>query len=176
MCTLKWFSYLLRYQEMHAFIALTSRRFSVSVSIFLLFYTAIEVYVYIYIYIYIYIFFFNDRLVAFLPWSLYGDDLLKIFISDIEVGLLCCLWCLQGYISFRERSLDLNFRVGKTWILIPALSYCLDLNCSNFLSFSFSILIWIIQASKNYYEITWGYALKEDNADWLLFHSSYIYR
>ena len=30
-----------------AFIALTSRKFSVSVSIFLLFYTAIEVYIYI---------------------------------------------------------------------------------------------------------------------------------
>lgn len=107
LCTLKWFSYLLRYQEMHAFIALTSRRFSVSASIFLLFYTAIEVYIYLYIslyyslYIYITILFttyiyinINDRLVAFLPWSLYGDDLLKIFISDIEVGLL---WCLCAF-------------------------------------------------------------------------------
>ena len=41
-----------------------------------------------FIYIYIFFFFLNDRLVAFLPCSLYGDDMLKIFISDIEVGLL----------------------------------------------------------------------------------------
>ena len=111
---------------------------------------------------------------AFLPWSLQGDDLLKIFISDIEVGLLWCLWCLQGYIAFRERAFDLNFRVGKTWILIPALSYCLDLNCSNFLSCSFSIRIWIITSFK---ELLWNHMglCTEGRWCWLALISLFLY-
>lgn len=117
-----------------------------------------------------------DKSLAFLLWLLYKDDLYKIFISDIKDEFLWCPSCLQRYGVFRERPPGLNFQVGKIWILIPALFCFVDLSWSTFLSFTFSIVIWIRPTSYNCCEIKWGWAPKKWNHGWFLLHATYFVR